>query len=516
LRQPTHATHPLSLPRARGRAAFLLASAATLAVVMTARPALAADPWPQYQGGAAHAGSAAAAPAPPYAQAWTFDVPPEHNVGVSAPIVAGDLVVTVGPSAVYGVDLATGQQRWSIPRSFGPNVPAAVGDAGGQQVLVYTEGFGDTPLPLANPSVSASAAASGSPSPSATPAASPLPDTEQSRLVGVDLSTQKQLWTLDLGEVSRTGVTIDGTTAFVGDNRGNLYAVDITSGKERWTAKVPGFLASPLTVSGGTVLAAVQAQGKIQGSSATVHSSVVAFDAASGDQSWTFVPVFPSLRTTDISVAGETAFVGFDNRVVEAIDIATGIGTWTRDANGLFLFTSSPAISSDAVILSDSTGHVIKLAESDGARRWDFALNTDVLRSAPVLAGNAVLVTSMTGRLSAIDVASGRLVFQSGYEGGSLGAMAVTPNLLITVRGGDHGGLIAFRHDDHGRLVSIASPTTPNPGKLVVGYAAAAVPLLVILLFGIRPLAARLGPPEFEGRDDDEEADEDDGDDGDA
>jgi hypothetical protein len=34
--------------------------------------------------------------------------------------------------------------------------------------------------------------------------------------------------------------------------------------------------------------------------------------------------------------------------------------------------------------------------------------------------------------------------------------------------------------------------------------------LFVVLLFGIRPLAARLGPPEFESRDEDEDdADED-------
>jgi outer membrane protein assembly factor BamB len=456
---------------------------------------------------------AVTAPAPPYSQAWTFQVAPEHNIGVSAPIVAGNVVVTVGPSAVYGVDLATGRQSWTIPRSFGPNVPGAVGDAGGAQVLVYSEGFGDTPLPLANPSGSASATPSGSPSSSAAPSAGPLPANEQPRLVGVDLATQKQLWTLDLKQVSRTGVTIEGTTAFVGDNRGNVYAVDIASGEQRWTARVPGFLTSPLAVSGGTVLAAVQAQGTVQGSSTPAHSSIVAFDASSGSQSWTFTPVFPSLRTTAIAISGETAFVGFDNRVVEAVDIATGIGRWTHDANGLFLFTSSPALSSDGVFISDSTGHVVKLAAADASREWDFALNTDVLRGAPVLARNVLLVTSATGRLSAIDAVGGRLIFQSGFEGGSLGPMAVTADLVVAVRGGDQGGLIAFRHDDRGQLISLASPTTLNPGKLVLGYAVAAVPLLAALLFGIRPLAARLGPPEFEARDDDEnenEADEDD------
>ena len=488
---------------------------AAFALVTTAGPALAADTWSQYQGSAAHPGFAAAAPAPPYSQAWTFDVAPEHNIGVSAPIVAGNVVVTVAPSAVYGVDLATGQQRWSIPRSFGPNVPAAVGDAGGAQVLVYSEGFGDTPLPLANPSGSASAAPSSSASPSAAPTTGPLPANEQPRLVGVDLTTQKQLWTLDLKEVSRTGVTIEGTTAFVGDNRGNVYAVDIASGEQRWTAKVPGFLASPLAVSGGTVLAAVQAQGTVQGSSAPARSSVVAFDASSGVQSWTFTPVFPTLRTTTMAISGETAFIGFDNRVVEAIDIATGIGTWNHAANGLFLFTSSPALSADGVFMSDSTGHVIKLAAADGSREWDFALNTDVLRSAPALARNVVLVSSATGRLSAIDAVSGRLIFQSGFEGGSLGPMAVTADLVVAVRGGGQGGLIAFRHDDHGHLVSVASPTTLDPGKLVLGYVVAAVPLLAALLFAVRPLAARFGPPEFESRDDDDEQ-EDDEDDEDA
>ena len=58
--------------------------------------------------------------------------------------------------------------------------------------------------------------------------------------------------------VSRTGVTVDGDTAFLGDNAGHVYAVAVATGEIRWTADAGGFLTTPPAVSNDLVIVAVQ------------------------------------------------------------------------------------------------------------------------------------------------------------------------------------------------------------------------------------------------------------------
>src|SRR5439155_8065346 len=104
-------------------------AAALIILCMFAAPARAASAppaWPQFQGNAAHTGTGSG-PAPPYRVAWAFRVAPTGQEGLSAPVVAGNVVVAVGPKAVYGVELTTGAQIWTVPRD-GPPPAAAIAD----------------------------------------------------------------------------------------------------------------------------------------------------------------------------------------------------------------------------------------------------------------------------------------------------------------------------------------------------------------------------------------------------
>jgi hypothetical protein len=65
---------------------------------------------------------------------------------------------------------------------------------------------------------------------------------------------------------------------------------------------------------------------------------------------------------------------------------------------------------------------------------------------------------------------------------------------VVGVTGGPRAGLIAFANDPDGRLVSIVSPTEPDPASLVVNYLLAAVPLALLLILGGRWLLGRMGP----------------------
>ena len=80
------------------------------------------------------------------------------------------------------------------------------------------------------------------------------------RLVGVALATMEPAWEpVMLGDVSRSGVTVDGDTAFVGDRTGTLHAVDVATGQMRWTAEVGGPIDMSPAAGGGLVLVATRA-----------------------------------------------------------------------------------------------------------------------------------------------------------------------------------------------------------------------------------------------------------------
>ena len=92
---------------------------------------------------------------------------------------------------------------------------------------------------------------------------------------------RNRLWDapVQLDAVSRTGVTVDGDTAYLGDNTGTVVAIDVATGAVRWTADAGGFLTTALAVSDGSVVATVQGD-------RTSRSHVVAFDATDGSRSW--------------------------------------------------------------------------------------------------------------------------------------------------------------------------------------------------------------------------------------
>jgi outer membrane protein assembly factor BamB len=125
-----------------------------------------------------------------------------------------------------------------------------------------------------------------------------------------------------------------------------------------------------------------------------------------------------------------------------------------------------------------------------------------------------VLVGTNDGRLSAIDIESGDLVWQSAESPGLLGAIALSPETVVAVKGGKQAGLVAFVHDLQGSLVRVPSPTVLDLTALLGRYALAFVAVGVVLYVPLRLLRRRLGPAFAEaesedgGETEDEEEDE--------
>jgi outer membrane protein assembly factor BamB len=447
-----------------------------------------AGSWTEFQGGPAKTGVAAEGPDPGYRRAWSTAVEPSgpgNRFGLSAPVIAGDVAVVVGPDAVIGLDVDSGEQAFSVGRAAGPSAPAAAPPLGDRTAIVYTEGWGDGPPPAPG--------AQESPTPSASPpaAADSGEDVAESRLVAFDLESQESLWPpVPLDGVSRTGVTVDGGSAFVGVNGGTVISVDLADGSVDWRRELDAMLVTPLAVIDATVLVGLQGDTDTQ-------PVIVALDAGTGDERWRHEP---SARSSVVSaVSGDRGmafaiFAGLSETSVVALDLADGAERWSRRVNSSFDVIAPPVVGAESVFVTDLIGHTRAFDATSGEQRWDFAQNAPVFRSVPVLVGAHLLVPTLEGELGAIDAETGELVWRLPADGAPLRSLAPAGEVLVATRGGVRSGVDALEHDPDAVLVREASPTTLAVGRMVAAIAIAAIPLLVLVLLLGRMLAARMGP----------------------
>jgi outer membrane protein assembly factor BamB len=461
--------------RAVRLAAAAAVATAPLVLLSGAASAQEAPTWSQFQGGPGHSGVLAGGPEPPYRVRWTLPAP--AGDALSGAVVAGDLAVSIGNEAVYGIDVASGAIEWRVARDGGPLSIPAIGVGPRGRILVYLEGPGPNDAggasdgsPSPSPSPSAGAASSA---PSTTgPAPSPTGPGEQpdvSTLVAVALADRTELWRTPLEATSRSGVTIDGTNAFVGDQGGTVYAVSLESGTISWSAEMDGRVDSAVAVADAQVVAVAR-------NTDTAQVVVAAFDESTGERSWPALAIQAnSTAGTAPSAGGGSLFIGSADRRVRALDTENGTERWATLALSLFSPATSLAIDDDGVFAADIAGGLYRLDAADGGRRWSYQLNEVVLRSSPVVSGSSVLLGLGDGRLVAVDVASGHLVWESAPSPGLVGTIALSSDAVIAVKGGRDAGLIAFEHDPQGALVDVPSPTQLDGGTTLTRWALAAV-----------------------------------------
>ncbi len=482
--------------RAPARLALVLVPLAALLWL----PVRALADWTQFQGDAAHSGSATGAAQAPYKRGWSLEVKaggPRGQFGLSAPVVSGSGVIAVAPTAVLGVDASTGRIQWTVVRDYGPSASPAVASSGARQVLLYTEGFGSHP-PGSSPTPTTSASSSTTASPTPSPSSGAVSQTGafDSHLAALDLSTLKPLWApIQLDKVSRTGVTVDGQTAFLGDNAGTVYAIDITSGTVLWKQSVGGYLDTSLAATGGKVYATVRG-------ALTKVGAVVALNESDGKIAWSYEVKHSTILSAAAVGSGRVVFGAsllasngtLQIPTLKALDAVRGTLAWSVSLNAPLGPSGAPSIASGAAICFDFDGQASSYDLATGKRRWDFALNESNRRASPLVIGPQVLVATANGLLAGLDSSTGELVWRTATGPGLLRDALATSDGIVMVRGGVHAGLIAFVHDPGGSLVRVASPTTPNMGKILAGWLAAAIPLAALLLLAGRWLIARAGP----------------------
>ena len=150
---------------------------------------------------------------------------------------------------------------------------------------------------------------------------------------------------------------------------------------------------------------------------------LIALDIQNGEELWR-VSTGRALRSAPSYADGRIFVTTLDNMTF-AFSASTGISLWSHTgmiANAALLGAASPAIENNKVILAYSSGEVYALQTNNGRIFWGDNLSVmrgssgvtriSHVRGNPVIDENMVFATSHSGRLIALDLKTGRRLWE--------------------------------------------------------------------------------------------------------
>jgi outer membrane protein assembly factor BamB len=276
-----------------------------------------------------------------------------------------------------------------------------------------------------------------------------------------------------------------------------VTAID-ASGAQVWSQRIGDHVLAPIAASGDQLYAAARPESR--GSAA-----LVALRASDGSQLWRYDPGSsvldlgaPSVgrastgETTTGGDTGDTVFLVGSDASIRAVVAADGSQRW---AAPVYAPTagSPPAVSPDAVYVTDQSGTVYAFDRATGEERWRFATNHAAV-TAPIVTASSVVQAATDGTISAIATDTGHEIWQTTLVNSPVLGTAASTELLVLAHTGTAPGLAALRADPAGAVEDLASPTTADPAGLLIAWLAVAVPLSIALVLLGQWLGARMGP----------------------
>lgn len=122
----------------------------------------------------------------------------------------------------------------------------------------------------------------------------------------------------------------------------------------------------------------------------------------------------PALLSGGVTVAGGHVYIGSEKAQVYALNASDGSIAWQTRVAGETL--SRPVVSDGMVLVHTANGQLQALNETDGAVKWTVNLDMPALslrgESAPATAFGAAIVGGDNGRVSAVLMQQGQLIWQ--------------------------------------------------------------------------------------------------------
>jgi outer membrane protein assembly factor BamB len=272
-------------------------------------------------------------------------------------------------------------------------------------------------------------------------------------------------WTFHAGGAVVHGVSVADDLALFSSDDGVLHAVALADGAERWTFQGPAPMYGPLVIDGKVYAADGQgflhafnladgrllwsSDGTVQGPNdlgflggrlyvGTSDGFVVAVDAANGHEAWRVAVSPGGVVVRPPATASGILVTATDDRQLTALDPDNGAVRWTAQVGTDSVGT--PVIDGDTVYLGaspESTNATLFAFDlATGTERW----HIDESLGAPSIADGMGYATGTDGAVVAIDLASGRLLWRTQFEG-LIRAPAVSGNVVYVP--GDRARFVA-------------------------------------------------------------------------
>lgn len=152
------------------------------------------------------------------------------------------------------------------------------------------------------------------------------------------------------------------------------------------------------------------------------NGTVKALNADSGKEVWSvnlaekdgWLSHLPALLSGGLTVSGGHVYVGSEKAQVYALNTNDGSVAWKTRVAGEAV--SRPVVSDGMVLIHTGNGQLQALNESDGAVKWTVNLDMPSLslrgESAPAVAYGAAIVGGDNGRVSAVLMQQGQMIWQ--------------------------------------------------------------------------------------------------------
>jgi outer membrane protein assembly factor BamB len=250
-------------------------------------------------------------------------------------------------------------------------------------------------------------------------------------------------WSSDIGTGGdyRTRLTaqplIAGSQAFTMDTDGEVAAFDLNSGRQQWSTPTKPKKNRSTNIGGGIAYA----NGRIYAT--TGRAELVALDAATGAIAWR-KPI-PSPARSGPSIDGNSLyFCTIDQRLIAA-SAQTGDTLWSYQATPAdagVLAQASPAVSEGLVVAGFESGDIVAVRAETGSLAWSDNLGTlkgsssllefSTVRGAAVIDNGIVYAIGLGGLMAALDLRSGRRVWERDIAGSNTPWLAGDTLFVIT------------------------------------------------------------------------------------
>ena len=218
-------------------------------------------------------------------------------------------------------------------------------------------------------------------------------------VMALDRSNGDVKWKKDLELPVSGAVGVGYGLLTVGTIKGEIVALDAINGEEKWRARVTSEVLAPPATNGDIVV--VQTQ----------DDRLIAFDASTGSQRWIFenTPAVLTLRGTGSPVlTNRLAVAGLSTGKVIALDAQRGIPVWEQ-----------------RVAIPQGRSELDRVVDIDGGL---------------LLSGGTLYAVSYQGRVAALELESGRILWQR-EASSSVGVAQGFGNVYVSLASGTVEGI---------------------------------------------------------------------------